>query len=755
MTRPRYLPRHLLTLAVASALSPLASAQDANAAHNHDHGNHLTELNTVQVTASPLVADAESLARPVSVLAGQTLDAAKGATLGRTIGRLPGVQSASFGAGVGRPIIRGQDGPRVQVLSNGLATLDAASLSADHATGVEPFLADQIEVFKGPATLLFGSGAMGGAVNLADGRIARELPQRPLSGRAELRGDTVNGERSGMFRLDGVANDNWVLHVDGLVRNTDDVRIPGPARLADQDHGHDDHDDHGHDDHGDHAAGNTRLGNSALSTRAGGMGVTWLGDSAYAGVSLSTYRSRYGIPPGAHVHAAHGDDDHGHDNHGHSGHVHDDHDDHHGHGHDHDDGHDPVVRVDMTSHRGEFRAGLYDPTAWLKGLHLRSAWTDYEHAELEDGRAVTRFANQGVEARLEAVQQTVAGWDGAFGLQVGNTRFRADGSEAFVPGTDTRTAGLFVLQEKRFGPVKLELGGRHDRVRLRPDDGQPARSFDASSGSLAGIWTVSPTLDLRFGADHTERAPAHEELYAAGPHIATGAIEIGDTHLRRERGQRVELGLHAHTDRVELSAALYHTRFANFIYLAETGVVEDGMPVRLWTQHDARFTGAEAEATFHLGHGNSGDWDLRLFGDIVQAKLDGSGQREVHFDVPHGHHAHHHHADLANDGYLPRIAPARVGADLRWNLGNWRASLGALHHARQDKVAANESITAGYTLVNANLAWRQERGDGRAWEVFLDGRNLTNRLAREHTSQLKDYTVLPGRGVAFGLRAWF
>ena len=731
----------LLAAAVALALPAHANAQTPpTGAADHDHGDHLTELSTVTVTASPLAGDAESLARPVSVLAGEALDAAKGATLGETIGQLPGVHSASFGSGVGRPVIRGQDGPRVQVLSNGLSTLDASSLSADHATGVEPFLADQIEVLKGPATLLFGSGAMGGAVNLADGRIARELPGRALSGRAELRGGSVNDERTGMFRLDGVAHGDWVLHVDGLVRNTGDVRIPGPAQRDD------DHADHDHDDHGDDPARfDGRLGNSAQSTRAGGVGATWLGQRGYAGLALSTYRSRYGIPPGAHVHA--GDDD-GHD---HDGHDHDDH----GHGHDDHDDHDPRVRVDMTSHRAELRAGMHQPIGGLKGVHLRTAWSDYEHFELDDGQAMTRFSNQGVEARLEVVQQPLAGWEGAFGLQLGNTRFRASGAEAFVPGTDTRTAGLFVLQQKRFGPVKLELGGRHDRIRLRPDDGQPGRSIGASSASLAGIWTAMPALDLRFGIDHTERAPAHEELYASGPHIATGAIEIGDNRLQRERGQRVELGLHAHSDRVEFSAALYHTRFADFIYLAGTGVVEDGMPARLWTQHDATFSGAEAEATFHLAHGSSGDWDLRLFGDIVRAELDGHGQREVQFDVPHGSHAHHHHATLANGGHLPRIAPARLGADLRWNLGNWRASLGATHHARQDKVAAGESTTAGYTLVNASMAWRRDGVDGKAWEVFADGRNLTNRLAREHTSQLKDVTVLAGRGVAFGVRAWF
>jgi iron complex outermembrane receptor protein len=324
-----------------------------------------------------------------------------------------------------------------------------------------------------------------------------------------------------------------------------------------------------------------------------------------------------------------------------------------------------------------------------------------------------------------------------------------------VPGTDTHNYGLFVLQERRFGPLKLEFGARHDRSHLRPDNGMAARSFATTSASLGGIWAVNPALDLRFGLDHSERAPAHEELFAAGAHVATGSLEIGDADLRKERGQRVELGLHAHTGRVEFQAAVYHTRFTDFIHLADTGVVEEAMPVRAWAQQDARFTGAEAEATFHLSEGSSGDWDLRLFGDVVHARLDGHGSRELQLAVPHGSHVHTHQVTLANSGHLPRIAPARAGGDLRWASGNWRASLGATHYAAQDRVADNELASAGYTLVNAHLAWRVERSDGKALELFADGSNLGNRAAREHTSLLRDYTLLPGRGVAFGVRAWF
>lgn len=727
MRSSRSLTPHALSLALAAALLPtVAFAADDTAERDH----HLTELSAVKVTASPLQGDAESLARPVDVLAGERLDEQKAGTLGDTVAKLPGVQSTFFGPGVGRPIIRGQEGPRVAVLSNGMGNMDASTVSADHATSIEPFLADQIEVLKGPATLLFGSGAIGGAVNVVDGRIARDLPDRPLSGRAEVRGNSVNDERSGMFRLDGV-NGNWVLHVDGLVRNGDDYRIPGYAVID----GLEDHSGHDHEEGDTDEPRRGTLDNSSIRTRAGGVGATWLGEGGYFGASASTYRTNYGIPNGAHVHA----DDHDHD---------------HDHGDEEEEGDEHDVRIDMVQNRFEAKGGIYNPVSFLKNINLRTAYTDYEHVELEAGTPSTRFTNRGVEARLEAVQQQIGGWDGAFGLQFGNSDFGAKGEEAFVPDTGTRNVGLFVLQEKQFGPFKLELGGRHDQVKLDPTGDYRARTFDATNLSAAGIWKLNDAVDLRFGVDGSERAPTNEELYAAGAHIATRSLEIGDANLKTERGQRVELGIHTHSDRLDFSASIYQTKFKDFIYLADTGVVES-LPVRLWTQQDATFKGAEAEALVHLFEGNSGDWDLRVFGDYVKAELDGSGSRSVDIAVPHGDHDHNYTVDLANSGYLPRISPARVGADLRWSRDGWRASVGAVRYSSQKDTAQNEAESAGYTLVDAHFAYRWDRSDSNSYEVFLDGNNLTNREARAHTSLLRDYSPLPGRGVAFGIRAYF
>lgn len=722
-SKRRSLPSpHLLASALALALLPSAAfANDAGGT------GQATDLDAVVVTASPLKGNAESVATPVEVLYGEDLDKAKSGTLGETVAKLPGVQTTYFGTGVGRPIIRGQEGPRVQVLSGGIGSMDASTVSADHAVSIEPFLADQIEVLKGPATLLFGSGAIGGAVNVVDGRLADTIPDEPLSGRAEIRGNTVNDERTGMFRLDGV-NGNWVLHVDGLVRDTDDYDIPGVAILHDHEEG---------EEHEEEPQPEGTLPNSSVKTRAGAIGATWLGDSGYFGLAGSTYRSNYGIPAGAHVH---GEEDHDHDHDGDA-----DHD---------EEAHEAgAVRIDMVQNRVDLKTGIYNPVSFLQSVNLRAAWNDYEHVELEGGLPATRFTNEGYDARLEAVQKDWNGWRGAFGLQFGSTDFGAVGEEAFVPSTTTDNVGAFIVQEKDFGPWKLELGARYDHVELKPED-RAARDFDAVNLSAAAIWRLTDGFDLRFGLDRSERAPTNEELFAGGTHVATQSIEIGDDALDTEKGVRAEIGAHWHTDRVDLKLALYQTKFTDFIYLTDTGVEEEGYPVRLWTQDDATFTGAEAEAKIQLADTASGAWDLRLFGDYVRAELDGSGTRTAAFEVPHGDHTHDYEVQIAQGGYLPRIAPMRVGADLGWSLGGWRASVGAVRYGKQDDVAQNEEASDGYTLVDAHVAYRWER-TASSWEVFLDGSNLTDEEARPHTSLLRDYAPLPGRGVAFGLRAYF
>ncbi|KFN48614.1 TonB-dependent receptor [Arenimonas composti] len=697
---PRPLPL-AAALATALLLAPPARADDVGEGGDHRHDTPV-ELDAIEVDASPLRQRLDAVARPVGVLAGEELDASRAGSIGETVARLPGLQSSFFGAGVGRPVIRGQDGARVQVLNGGTGALDASTISADHAVAIEPFLADRIEVLKGPASLLFGSAAIGGAVNVVDGRVPTAPLGLSVGGRAEVRYGSGAGLGVGALRLDGDAGAlSW--HVDGFRRSAGDVGIPGhalsPGRIAEElAEGEDpDHFTHG------------RLPNSRLASDGGAVGASWFGERAWAGAAVSTYRSDYGIPPGAHSHDPDDDDDHdaGHDEHDHEAHA---------------------VRIDLRQQRLDLRGGVREAGP-LQEFAWRLSRGDYRHNEIEDGVVGTRFEARGTELRLEAVQQPIAGWRGAFGLQAGERDFAAIGDEAFVPASSSRDLGLFVMQERDFGRFKLEVGGRHEHVRIDPDGALPALDRHAGSLALGGLWKFSDAVHLGLNLDRAERAPAAEELYAAGAHVATGSWERGDPGLRNEIARSAELSLHLHGPRHEATIAVYRTQFDDFIHLRDGGREIDGLPERLWAQADARFAGWEAEARFELADVASGLWELRVFADGVRARL-------------------------ANGERLPRIAPGRVGADLEWRRGPWRARLGALRVHAQDEVAPGESPTPGYTLIDTGAAWHHDVGD-LGWEVFVEARNLGNADARVHTSFLKDYAPLPGRNVEIGVRVLF
>lgn len=751
--------RHPLCLALLLALTatPLAASAQSQTQGEDAHRQSPHELDKVVVTASPLHQTAEQLIRPVEVLAGDKLDEDKAATLGRSLERIPGIQSTNFGPGVGRPIIRGLEGARVQVVNDGMGSGDVSTISADHAVSIEPFLADRIEILKGPATLLYGSGAIGGAVNVVDGRSPDALPDRVLGGRAELRAGSVDDERTGMFRIDAATateGSGLVLHADALLRETGDMKIPGyaesAARLAAEGE-EPDPDSHG------------ILPNSALRTASGGLGMTWVGERGHIGISTSLFNTRYGVP--GHQHA-HGDDhDHGH---GHD-HDHDDHDHDHDDDHDHGDGHDHGVRIGLDQRRHELHGGINE-LGVFETLRFKYARTNYTHTEYEDGAVGTVFDNISDEARLELVHRPFAGWQGGFGVQAGRRDFSARGEEAFVPPTIGRELGVFWIGQRDFGDLKLELGARHDRARIRSEaepllpERQTARDFRTHHLSAALRWQASEALDFKVGLDRAQRAPTAEELYSNGLHVATSTLEIGDSSLKPETANRLEAGLSWRGDRWRVGASAWAAHYDDFLYQSplivayddgsEDPLVELGGPVMVWTQGDARFHGVEVDAEVMLFDSDAGHLDVRVFGDMVRGRLKGSN-RDAEVRILHGDHTHDYDGTLLGSGNVPRLAPARVGAELRWDAASWRASLGAIRTMKQDRVALGESASAGYTMVDAHLAWHGDTAGGTGWEVFLDGRNLLNKEARPHTSYLKDLAPLAGRGVSAGVRVLF
>lgn len=729
---------------LASALLLVMVAGPALAQQDPRH-EEVKDLSAVVVRATPLPQTAETLTRPVEVLSGERLDEAKANSLGETVNRLPGVQSSYFGPGVGRPIIRGLDGARVQVLSDGLSSGDISTVSVDHAVSIEPFLANQVEVLKGPSTLLYGSGAIGGAVNVVDGRIPEATTSEPLEGRAELRAGSVNDERTGMARLDGTdASGRFVFHADLLHRETGDYEIPGYAesaalRAAEHAEEHDEG-EHAGDEHEEEARG--VLPNSFVRTDSGALGVSYIGERGFLGIGASLFNTRYGVP--GHAHGEGDGHDHGHEEAGHG-----------------EDGED-AVQIQMDQRRYEARGGL-DQLGPFDTLRVKLANTQYTHTEYEGDAIGTVFDNDSLEARIELAHRDWAGWDGAFGLQASDRHFRAVGDEAFVPASDAHDLGLFYIAKRQLfadtpRAVDLELGARHDWNRVEVDESLaigPSRRFGATSLSAAARWHLGEDLHLSLGLDRAQRSPGAEELYSNGLHVATQSYEFGNPDLDVETANRAEVGLHWHHGPFKASAALYAVDYADFVYLADTGVVDGGTPVRVWNQADARFSGGEADLQWTFIENDAGAWSVRTFADAVRARLTGEGTREVAFAVPHGDHAHDYTAEIALSGNLPRIAPWRAGAELRWQGNAWRASVGAVRYARQDEVADFESETPGYTLVDAHLAWHRDTPGGNAWELFVDGSNLLDEEARPHTSFLKDLSPLPGRAISAGVRLFF
>ncbi len=707
----------------------LALASSAALAQQDPRHEEVKDLSKIVVRATPLPQTAEDLTRPVEVLAGEQLDAAKANSLGETVNRLPGVQSSYFGPGVSRPIIRGLDGARVQVLNDGLASGDVSTVSVDHAVSMEPFLAEQIEVLKGPATLLYGSGAIGGAVNVVDGRIPETATDEPFSGRAELRAGSVNDEKTGMARFDGTsASGNVVFHADLLHRETGDYDIPGFAesaalREAEAEEGE------------DHEELGGTLPNSFVRTDSGALGVSYVGERGFLGVGASLFNTRYGIPGAAHAHEEEGEEGEAEEG----------------------EEEEAPVSIALDQRRYEVRGGLNDLGAF-DTLRVKVARTEYTHTEFEGEETGTVFDNDSTEARGELAFRDWSGWDGAFGVQASQRDFRAIGDEAFVPASESRDIGAFALVRRTFGAVDLEAGARHDRNRIDVVESEsigPSRDFGATSVSLAGRWHLNEDLHLSLGLDRAQRSPSAEELYSSGLHVATQSFEFGNPDLDVETAKRAEVGLHWHNGPFKLGASLYVVDYDDFVYLADTGIEDDETPARVWNQADARFTGGELDVQWTFLSNASGAWTARTFADAVRGRLTGDGTRTVAFSVPHEDHTHDYTADIALSGNLPRIAPWRAGAELRWQGEQWRAGVGAIRYARQDHTSEFESQTPGYTLLNANLAWHLDTPGGNAWEVFVDGTNLLDEEARPHTSFLKDLAPLPGRGVNAGVRLFF
>lgn len=702
----------LLVAASPLVLAPLpAFAEEAPTPQS----GPATQLEDVVVRADPLNRSGRDLISSVAVIQGDALVHRRQSTLGETLSGLPGVNADTFGGGSSRPVIRGQTAPRVRVLSDGAGLMDASEVSPDHAVSGEPMLLEGIEILRGPSALLYGGGAIGGAVNLLDGKIPSVAPPPGISGVFEGRIGSADGERTGVLGLTLGAG-GFAFRLEATDRDTRDYDVPF-YRRAEQ--GHDEDHDHDHDhDHDEEAEGFDRLAGSFNDTRTLSLGGSWIGARGYVGVAYTDQRSRYGLPGHSHEY----EDCHPHGSSLHcGGHGHDDDDHDHDHDHDHGAGHAPIV--DLVSRRWDVRGEIRSPFAGIERIRFRGGWTDYAHDEVDDGEVSTTFTNKGHDARIEVQHAPIGGLRGVFGVQSSRSDFAAVGDEDFVPPSRTDTTALFLLEEYRVGDWRLEGAVRQEWQEARAQ-GRPDVEHRPFSVSASASWAFSPGYALSLSAARSQRAPGVQELYARGVHFATNTYEVGDPALKTETANSLELTLRRTEGPTTFSASLYRYDYDGYIYARTQDQHEDFRLIR-YSQADAVFTGIEGEVRHELRPGLS----VAVFGDRVRAELDGGDS-------------------------LPRIPAGRLGVRSDLVEGPWTASLEYVRIGRQDRIAAFETETPGYDMVNATLAYDFQAGP-LASQIYVRGSNLLDETALNHASFLSDVAPLRGRNLVLGVRARF
>lgn len=680
----------ILTALALGLLGPaMAGAQEAIGEHER-----------IIISSTPLGGDLFEQTQSVTVLTEDELELQLEPTLGETLNREPGVSSTYFGPGASRPVIRGLGEDRIRVLQNGVNTIDVSNVSPDHAVTTEPLTIKTIDVVRGPATLLYGPNTVGGVVNVIDNRIATEPLPRLLVGKVEGRAATADDLLSAAGVVD-LQLGPLILHLDGYIRETDDVEIPGFARsdrlrrlqpLAP----------------GEEEARGI-LPNSFTESEGGAAGLSYVSERGHHGVAYSTIDSRYGTVA------------------------------------------EEDVTIELAQRRWDLRGAFNQPFAPIKAINYKWSYSDYRHTEFEGAEVGTVFEINGYEGRLEVLHEKLGSFEGAIGYQGQMTDFSAVGAEAYLPPTEITSHAIFVFEELALERVRLQFGARYDhQSNERSADPLfgPAltRAFDAVGGSAGLVYTPTDEYAIAFSAAYTQRPPTYVELFASGPHIATNAFEIGDPALSKEESIAFDLSLRRKIGRVTGAVSVFYYRFSDFITAEPTSEEDDGLPVFRYRAVEANFVGGELEATVHITEHPTRE---PVAAEPAEAA---HSPHSLHLDLK-ADYVHAQNQD--SDRSLPRITPFRTSAALVYGWHDrFSARVEGQYAHEQNRTAAFELPTDGYFLLNASLSYRLPVRSA-ALDVYLKGTNLTNAEARLHTSFLKDVAPMPGRGVLVGVRASF
>ena len=625
---------------------------------------------------------------PVTVVPEGELLAQPGPTITDALQHTPGIAGSTFAAGANRPVIRGLDTYRVRIQENGIGTHDASALSEDHAFTIDPYAADRVEVIRGPATLRYGSQAIGGVVAVENGRIPTVIPPGGFSGALSGGISSVDEGRDGAFKATAGAN-GFAFHADGFKRRSEDYDTPDGHQF-----------------------------NTFVESEGGALGASLIGTAGYFGVSFSRFETLYGIPGEEAAEEAPRID----------------------------------MVQDRFQAKGEWNvrsSAIEAVRFWFGASDYEHVELATEGGETEIG---SRYTNKEQEARVEVQHRTFAlsagALSGAVGAQWGHRNLRADSFEGdgLLAPAETDTIAGFIFEELQVNPVlRLQAAARLEHTRVDgagiPDLANPVVTsqesiFNAFSGSLGGLYTLPSGIVARLNGQYVERAPDAVELFSKGVHEATGTFEIGDPNLDIEAASTVEFGLKRNTGKFRFDTSVYHTWYDGFIFKQLTGVqcgetlgsctMEDELDQVLFSQRDARFYGLELAGEVDVGQIGRGIWGIHGQYDFVRAKF-------------------------TNGENVPRIPPHRLGGGLFYRDANWAARAGVLHAFDQDDIGVNETETGSYTLVSAEVSYTTKLSPNTfgapELTIGLKGENLANDEVRNHTSFTKDEVLQPGANV--------
>jgi len=697
--------KHSLSLAaLAIATLPTAVlAENDQAADNHEKA-HADDQGIVVVGHPPVNFN---LLNSTSTIEGDKLEVSLRGQLGETLSSLPGVSATSFTPGASRPVLRGFDGDRIRVLTDGIGSIDASSVSADHAVVFDALTVDHIDVLHGPAVLLFGGQAIGGAVNALDKRIPRSVPDGIKFDALGSYGSAAN-ERAlssaAQFRL----GDRWAASVDAAWRKSDDLKVPGyvnspslRAELLGEAAAYRAAGDRTEADEFTELADlSGKIPNTAARSTTLGAGLAFIDADGNLGISVKRQDMHYGLPsrPGA--------GDHG------SG----------GHGAD-------QVSIDLGQTRVDLRGAVEMGDGLFDSLQVRGAFGDYQHVELEGDVPGTTFNGRGFEARADLVQNNKNGWRGRSGVQYFTRKLSIIGNEAFAPTNDVTRFGVFTLQSVKLGAVELEGAGRYERATVRASSVGFDRAYDLWSGSAGATWRFAPGWKLGASYIRGARAPAPEELLSDGLHVATQSYEKGQDTFRPETSNGGEIFVRYDGDGFELAITGYLTDFDSFIAALPNGIEKDGFPVFEYSQGKARFQGFEASASAKVMEWTDGGLTLDAQGDYT-------------------------HAELKGVGPVPRIPPLRLRGGAEFEFGKLHLRGEVEWNDKQDRVASFETPVAAFTLVNLSAIWHP-LGDEGPLTLSLAGNNLFNVSARRAASFTRDFVPLAGRDIRLSAKLSF